>query len=48
MAIQVVGDQSAARRDANVQITWSLREMVGEVKEKYGGNMARNSYTTST
>ena len=37
MAIQVLGDQSAARRDANVQITRSLRDDAGEVKNKYGG-----------
>ena len=46
MAIQVLGDQSAARRDANVQITRSLRELGVEVKKKYGGKLARISYTT--
>ena len=48
MAIQVLGDQSAARRDANVQITRSLLEVTAEVKNKYGGKMARSSHSTST
>jgi hypothetical protein len=48
VAIQVLGDQSAARRDANVQITRSLLEGTAEVKNKYGGKMARISHTTST
>jgi len=37
VAIQVLGDQSAARRDANVQITRSLREGTAEVKNKCSG-----------
>src|SRR5260221_11273885 len=36
VAIQVLGDQSAARCDANVQITRSLREDARDVKKKYG------------
>jgi hypothetical protein len=48
VAIQVLGDQSAARRDANVQITRSLLEVTAEVKNKYSGKMARSSHSTST